>query len=619
MGCSSSTPGGISSGVTLAEFKELADEALRLQPLEGPLRWDGTRRKAGEALTTADVCTEIVKARTHELECAYIDIVPAAKKGRATIYTSHAWGYVFTDVFDALEQVAGRHDFIWFCMLANNQHKTGDYTYAFLKHEFISNVRAAGRTVLVFAPWDKPLTLTSVWCCARALRSSTAHPCKVLSRLSAPEPPHALPHRCLFEIFVCVRENIAFEVAMPAKQQQAFERALVEQFDSIASSLSSIDLADAQATKPVDKANIMQAVEADIGVHELNKSVQGVLREWLAGAGRKALAAKPNDWSLMDALGRLLQQQGKLPEAEQLLRRAFEGREQLFGARHLDTLGSAHNLGLVLRGQGRLAEAELLVRHALEGREQLLGASHEHTLESVSKLGTVLLAQRSLEGAEQLFRRALEGEQTQLGVRHLGTLATVNSLATVLKDQGKLPEAERLYRRALEGREQQLSASHPDMLLSVSGLGLVLQAQGKLAEAEQLLRRTLQGREAQLGASHPHTLSAVHNLAGLFHAKGKLAEAEQLYRRALEGREQQLGAIHRYTLASLGRLAAVLRDDADRLDEAIPLLHRHLERLVEANGMQHPEAIGAARTLFETLEESGRSAEAQQLRRRFGV
>eukprot|EP00302_Diacronema_sp_CCMP2436_P001448 CAMPEP_0179845960 /NCGR_PEP_ID=MMETSP0982-20121206/5299_1 /TAXON_ID=483367 /ORGANISM="non described non described, Strain CCMP 2436" /LENGTH=1184 /DNA_ID=CAMNT_0021731055 /DNA_START=41 /DNA_END=3597 /DNA_ORIENTATION=- len=570
-------------GLRLKVFRELLSLGALAQPHEGPLRWDGTRRAVGELLTTADLVLEVVKPHTLARKCAYVDALPAGAKAPATIYVSHAWKYTFSDVVSALEQAVGEDDGVWFCALINNQHETGSMTYDFLEGEFRRNVESVGRVVLVFAPWSAPITLTRAW--------------------------------CLFEIFVCVQRGIPLEVIMPAAQLIDFATALVDDFDSVALALSKIALDEAEATKPEDKANIMRAVEASVGLGKLDKQVLRELRAWLLQTGMEALAAEPENWGLTSAIGKLLHDQGRLGEAEPLLRRALEGRERQLGVNHPSTLTSVNNLASLLQDQGKLVEAELLFRRALEGREEQLGASHPRTLTAVNNLALLLKMQGRLGEAEPLYRRALRGQEKQLGASHLDTLTSVNNLASLLQDQGKLGEAEPLYRRALKGREEQLGANHPETLTAVNNLALLLKTQGRLGEAEPLYRRALGGQEKQLGASHPDTLTSMNNLALLLKMQGKLGEAEPLYRRALEGQEKQLGANHPETLTSVNNLAQMLKTQG-KLGEAEPLFRRALQGCEKQLGASHPSTLTSVSNLATLLEDQGNLDEAEHLFRR---
>jgi hypothetical protein len=49
-----------------------------------------------------------------------------------------------------------------------------------------------------------------------------------------------------------------------------------------------------------------------------------------------------------------------------MLQRALQGREKALGAKHASTLGTINDLGNLYRDQGRLAEAEGMLRQALQ-------------------------------------------------------------------------------------------------------------------------------------------------------------------------------------------------------------------------------------------------------------
>ncbi|KAL8873245.1 MAG: hypothetical protein Q9198_007058 [Flavoplaca austrocitrina] len=111
--------------------------------------------------------------------------------------------------------------------------------------------------------------------------------------------------------------------------------------------------------------------------------------------------------------------------------------------------------------QGRYDEAEQMDRRALDGREKVLGNEHPSTLTSVSNLASVLQDQGKYEEAEQMNRRALDGSEKVLGKEHPDTLTSVSNLASVLQYQGKYEEAEQMNRRALDGSEKVLGKEHP--------------------------------------------------------------------------------------------------------------------------------------------------------------
>eukprot|EP00808_Paulinella_micropora_P005050 g73321.t1 len=129
------------------------------------------------------------------------------------------------------------------------------------------------------------------------------------------------------------------------------------------------------------------------------------------------------------------------------------------GAEYPSTLTSVNNLGLLLEQQGKLAEAEPLYRRALQGQEKTLGAEQPGTLTSVNTLAGLLYQQGKLAEAEPLYRRALQGQEKTLGAEHPGTLISVNNLGVLLKQQGKLAQAAR--GQANEDRSRHFETREP--------------------------------------------------------------------------------------------------------------------------------------------------------------
>jgi hypothetical protein len=105
---------------------------------------------------------------------------------------------------------------------------------------------------------------------------------------------------------------------------------------------------------------------------------------------------------------------------------------------HLSTLTSVGNLAFTLRCQGKYEQAEQIGRRALEGRQKRPGPKHPDTLKSVSILAAVLGAQGKYEKGEQMHRRALEGRRRVLGQEHPDTLRSINNLTSMMRArQGK--------------------------------------------------------------------------------------------------------------------------------------------------------------------------------------
>lgn len=318
----------------------------------------------------------------------------------------------------------------------------------------------------------------------------------------------------------------------------------------------------------------------------------------------------PDTLASINSMGVLLQDQGKLSEAEPYFRDALEKSRRVLGQEHPSTLSAINNLGTLLKAQGRLDDAEPYYREALEKLRRVLGDEHPNTLTSISNLGSLLKAQGKLAEAEPLYREALEKQRRVLGDGHPLTLGSIHNLGIVLRDQGRLSEAEPYVREATEKRRRVLGEAHPDTLNSINNLGALLYTQGRLAEAEPYFREALDKRRIAQGDEHASTLTAINNLGVLLQDLGKLAEAEQFHREALDKRRRSLGDEHPDTLNSINNLGMLLQAQG-RLEEAERYVREALEKHRRVLGEDHPDTLLSINNLGSLLQASGRQADAE--------
>ena len=310
-----------------------------LDKMGAPLK-TGARR-AGEPLTTADVCFEVVKPATAARKCSFAELDAApGESGPATAFVSHAWLYPFEWLVSALEAANLPADtFFWFDVAVVNQHVNADRGFDWWSSTFRQAVKTIGRTLLVLAPWRAPVPLTRAW--------------------------------CIWEIFCTVDTDTELRVLLPAAERDAFATALVDDFDSIVEVVCAVDVEKAEAHSDTDRDNIFAAVRETCGFHKLNVAAAGGLRGALALAGAQVLgernAAGDEALGLAFKLAHLYLEQGKYDEAKAMYERVLASKERTLGADHPDTLATVNNLALVLSDQGKLDEAS---RRCTSGRSR---------------------------------------------------------------------------------------------------------------------------------------------------------------------------------------------------------------------------------------------------------
>lgn len=96
----------------------------------------------------------------------------------------------------------------------------------------------------------------------------------------------------------------------------------------------------------------------------------------------------------------LLLQQGRLSQAEPLLREAFKA--GALGPKDLRYFSSAQNLGALLQEQGRHGEAEPLLREGLAGSFSALGRAHPRTGAGLNGLLRSLVALGKVREAREI-------------------------------------------------------------------------------------------------------------------------------------------------------------------------------------------------------------------------
>ena len=206
-----------------------------------------------------------------------------------------------------------------------------------------------------------------------------------------------LPDHLRLGVTLAVRTHKSgakFDVAMSSAQKAALEKALVEDFDSIETSLSKVDVSKATCRNPADTRAILDELEKRVGFAACNTQIVGVLREALVARGRAALARLPaaerGRSVLASRLILLLKKMGKLREARLLSEEALQARRATLGDRHPSTLSSIHRMGLLLKEMGKLDEARPLLEEAAHLGKAAMGERHPDTLIFAADLDALL-------------------------------------------------------------------------------------------------------------------------------------------------------------------------------------------------------------------------------------
>ena len=113
----------------------------------------------------------------------------------------------------------------------------------------------------------------------------------------------------------------------------------------------------------------------------------------------------------VDMMAKALSENGRVEEAEPLVRSAHAMCLRVFGIDHASTLDAATNLAFTLTGQSKHAEAETLFRFTLDKQQRLLGEDHPDALDTARDLAECLDAQGKKDETASLYQNIAEKER----------------------------------------------------------------------------------------------------------------------------------------------------------------------------------------------------------------
>lgn len=202
----------------------------------------------------------------------------------------------------------------------------------------------------------------------------------------------------------------------------------------------------------------------------------------------------------------------ELATSEPLLRRMI-----MLGARDtlLATFTVVHGknlLAISLRDQGRLADAEAVLREVLADRERLdveypVGLDH-----ALTGMGHIALADGRPAEAADFYTDVLDRRRAALGPSHPEVANALINLGAALGRDGRHDTARRLYEEGLDMRKATQGDDHPEIGVDLAGLAAVELLAGDSAAAARTYREAARRLRQSHGAAHPLTREVVARL-----------------------------------------------------------------------------------------------------------
>lgn len=229
--------------------------------------------------------------------------------------------------------------------------------------------------------------------------------------------------------------------------------------------------------------------------------------------------------SPLTALAVLKHERGAHAEAESFYRRAL-AIQRATGARDTDAdvLSILNNLALVLQDQGKLDEAEPIMRQVLAADRETLGEEDVNVALDHNNLGTLLLDKGDVAAAEPVLRRAVDLFEK---AGHPWRSFAKGGLARLLGRKGDRAAADALFVEALPAALADFGGDNLDVAKLRWKYGNHLLDLARYAEAEPQLREAFRVFDGSLGAESDWTRRAAGDLARVYDAMDRTEDARR--------------------------------------------------------------------------------------------
>lgn len=314
----------------------------------------------------------------------------------------------------------------------------------------------------------------------------------------------------------------------------------------------------------------------DDGEKWLRQSLKILEQSYGADAPRAPTYSK-----ILNDLGNLYKDAGRLPEAEAALRKSYANERGKVGEGDQNAASTLGNLALVLNAQSRYAEAETLFNQTLIANEKAYGPNHPSVVYALNNLANNYVDQGRTAEALAMQSRVLAINEKVAGPESPDVARSLVNLANSYKELGRPSEAIPLYDRALRIFSQRFGEDSGLVADVYGALGRLELDTGQLEDAARNLTRAFAVHERIIGPQHPSLIIDLRSLAYLDIETGKYPEARTYLERALAIAQSKLGAGH-VTTSTISVNLAEISARENKWPDALAILRRASGQMTSA-------------------------------------
>lgn len=237
------------------------------------------------------------------------------------------------------------------------------------------------------------------------------------------------------------------------------------------------------------RASILEGLAQTISMQGAPDSAEVLMRRAI-DLRRRDVEGQPYHELPLDQmdLARIVQQQGKHEEAEELYRAGLHRMEQGAGYAPIERVEAYNNFGDLLQNKGENAAAAVYYQKALTIAERTMGEAHPRARRARDNLYRTLLKRGQYENALEVARSTLDVVTDRYTPPHFSITEAYQRVGHLLDNMGRSEEAEPLLQRAVGLQTDERGGDHIRTHETRTRYGLSLVERGRLPEAEQIFR-----------------------------------------------------------------------------------------------------------------------------------
>src|SRR5579859_1206774 len=308
------------------------------------------------------------------------------------------------------------------------------------------------------------------------------------------------------------------------------------------------------------------------------------------------------------ALGMLRKDQGKLDDAENLVRQGMQMNQSASSEPNADTAQSMVALGMVLDVRGKYDQARQVLDAALKQQPQRADATAQ-TADNLTELANAHFYQGHYETSESLNKQALAIDRQLFGEEHPSVAGELNNLGAIEENRGNYPAAEAYYRQALAITEAWYGTDHPETAANLTALAQELSYEKRDADAQVLLERALAIQKRVNGPVNATVATTLNQLGVLAYNRKDFDVARNYFTQSMETSRQLYGDQHSSVAVAYSNLGSVCLDEKDY--PCAQTMYREAVRRFDAISAASVNASVAHLKLGRALLRAGRFKEAE--------